>query len=80
MGSCIDTVTQGDYELSSAVSGCDDFDALKSSDDRMKLVAPGETMTLEVGYILQNETDDIKIRIDDIYEENQVLGEVITIG
>lgn len=78
--SCVCTVTQDDQALASAISGCEDFDSSKSSENKSKLISPGETSKVEIGYALKNDVDDVKIKITDICGENQVFGDIITIS
>jgi len=78
--SCMESVTQNGNDLTTMVIGCEDLDNAISDNIRMQELAAGETAVIKLGYILENDTDDVKVKIDNFNGDVNVLEETLELN
>lgn len=75
--SCMESVTQNGNDLTTMVVGCEDLDSAISDNIRMQELAAGETAVIKLGYMLENNTDDVKVKIENFNRDVKVLEETL---
>lgn len=78
--SCMESVTQNGNDLTTMVVGCEDLDSAISDNIRMQELAAGETAVIKLGYMLENDTDDVKVKIENFNRDVNVLEETLELN
>lgn len=78
--SCMESVTQNGNDLTTMVVGCEDLDSAISDNIRMQELAAGETAVIKLGYMLENDTDDVKVKIENFNRDVKVLEETLELN